>query len=77
MLTLLAVPGSATGLSETELQFAFVAMDEEEFVFRMHGFRGSVVLPPPLLLLLLIAAVDSGEAETEQRSQREVLTRNR
>lgn len=56
MFTLFEEPGSATGLSETLLQFAFVAADmllDEEFVFKMQGLRG-MALPLPLLLLPLI-----------------------
>lgn len=53
--TLDAEPGSATGLSETELMFDFVAaiMLLDDDVFRMQGFNELVLLPLVLILRLV------------------------
>lgn len=50
-------PGSATGLSDTELRFDFVAiLLDDDVVFRMQGFNAilPLLLLPPLLLLLVL-----------------------
>lgn len=53
---MLEPPGSATGLSDTELRFAFVAMLlDDAVVFRMQGF--SAILPLLLLLPLLLVLI--------------------
>lgn len=53
--TLDAEPGSATGLSDTELMLDFVAaiMLLDEDVFRMQGFNEVVLLPLVLILRLV------------------------
>lgn len=54
-------PGSATGLSDTELLLAFVAdMLLDEVEFRRQGFKAMLTplllaLVPPLLLIVVVA----------------------
>lgn len=63
-------PGSATGLSETELLFAFVAnifvLDD---VFRMHGFSVMPLLLLPLLFGPLIVVCDCRASTTAGRQK--------